>query len=54
MDDNGNGLVDESGLSFDIDKERMNIWLTLERQAADGAMLTRTIGRTIAFRNHTP
>ena len=51
IDDNGNGLVDEAGLCFDLDGERLNIRLTLERRMGDGTLITHTAQRTIALRN---
>jgi prepilin-type N-terminal cleavage/methylation domain-containing protein len=35
-DDNGNGLVDETGLSFVIEGSRVTVFLTLERTDSEG------------------
>jgi prepilin-type N-terminal cleavage/methylation domain-containing protein len=53
-DENGNGLIDERGLAFDFQGERVTIRLTLERVVNGGRRLTQTIQRTIAFRNTGP
>jgi prepilin-type N-terminal cleavage/methylation domain-containing protein len=51
VDDNGNGLIDETGLSFDVDGERVNIRLTLERPGPDGKNITRTRETVVVCRN---
>ncbi len=50
-DDNGNGLQDERGLSFDFFGGRLTIRLTLEQQDADGFLITRSLSRTLTLRN---
>jgi len=52
-DDNGNGLIDEPGLSFDFQGERLIIRLTLER-VMNGRRLTYSAERSITFRNNGP
>lgn len=51
VDDNGNGLVDESGLAFSIEGINVEIHLTLTRALGDGTTLTRSISNTVACRN---
>lgn len=50
-DDNANGLLDERGLSFDFDGERVNVRLTLEAMDHDNMRIVRTVERTLSFRN---
>jgi prepilin-type N-terminal cleavage/methylation domain-containing protein len=52
-DDNGNGLIDESGLSFDFQGERLVIRITLER-VLGRRRLIYSAERSIAFRNNGP
>lgn len=51
LDDNGNGLVDEGGLSFDIDGSSVIIRLTLEREDREGNLITRTVEQRVTCRN---
>lgn len=51
MDDNGNGLIDEEGLSFTVAGDSVTIRITLQRQAGDGELLTRTLETTVTCRN---
>lgn len=51
MDDNGNGLIDEKGLSFVVDRNSVTVRLTLERPGEDGQLLTRTVQTTVTCRN---
>lgn len=51
VDDNGNGLIDEKGLTFSIDGEAISMKLTLERQASDGTVITTTVETVVACRN---
>jgi prepilin-type N-terminal cleavage/methylation domain-containing protein len=53
-DENGNGLIDEPGLSFDFLGDRLTIRLTLERVVGRRRLITRTLERTVAFRNQGP
>jgi len=48
-DDNGNGLIDERGLAFSIDGERVTVHLTLERFDSQGHLVTNSVSRTITF-----
>lgn len=51
VDDNGNGLIDESGLTFSVDRDAVEIWLTLETVASDGSRTTRTAHTVVTCRN---
>lgn len=51
MDDNGNGLIDEKGLCFDVDRNAVTIRLTLERVTSDGEVVTETVSTTVTCRN---
>lgn len=50
-DDNGNVLVDESGLAFDMQGELVNIHLTIERQGPDGEWTPTTRRIQVTCRN---
>ena len=50
MDDNGNGLIDEKGLSFVIDRNAVTIRLTLDR-VVEGRPVTKTVQTTVTCRN---
>jgi hypothetical protein len=54
MDDNGNGLIDEKGLSFVVDRNAVHIRITLERVDAEGRLVTQTAGTTVTCRNLEP
>ncbi len=51
MDDNGNGLIDEKGLSFAVDRNAVRIRLTLERVSEDGDSVIETVETTVTCRN---
>lgn len=51
MDDNGNGLIDERGLSFVVDRNSVTIRLTLERMLDGGESVTQTVETTVTCRN---
>ena len=51
MDDNGNGLIDEKGLSFVVERDAVTIQLTLERVGPDGQRFTKTVETTVTCRN---
>ena len=51
MDDNGNGLIDEKGLSFVVDRDSVTIRLTLERVSNDGSVISKTVQSTVTCRN---
>jgi prepilin-type N-terminal cleavage/methylation domain-containing protein len=51
LDDNKNGLVDESGLCFDVVGTTVNVRLTLQVRSSTGQVLTHTKQERIFFRN---
>lgn len=51
MDDNGNGLIDEKGLSFVVDRNAITIRLTLDRMTPSGRTITSTVQTTVTCRN---
>jgi len=51
IDDNGNGLIDEKGLSFTINGDLVTIRLTLERVGPDGTALTVPLETQVNVRN---
>lgn len=51
MDDNGNGLIDEKGLSFSISGSAISMKLTLERVQDDGTSVMSTVETVVACRN---
>ena len=51
MDDNGNGLIDEKGLSFVVDGNAVQIRMTLEAPGPDGNMVPYTIETVVTCRN---
>lgn len=51
VDDNDNGLTDEDGLSFVIDRDAVTIRLTLERPNKEGEPTLRTVSTTVTCRN---
>jgi hypothetical protein len=51
VDDNGNGLVDEKGLSFTIEEDLVTIRLTLEKAGPDGNPLTVLLETQVDVRN---
>lgn len=51
IDDNGNGLVDESGLAFVIESGVVRVLLTLERNGRGGDSLTYTRESVVHCRN---
>jgi type II secretory pathway pseudopilin PulG len=50
-DDNGNGLIDETGLAFDKSGPKVNINLTLERKDSEGKVHTKTSKSVVTCRN---
>jgi prepilin-type N-terminal cleavage/methylation domain-containing protein len=50
-DDNGNGIVDEKGLAFVIDRDAITIRLSLERVGPNGEPITQTVKTTVTVRN---
>jgi hypothetical protein len=51
IDDNGNGLVDEEGLSFELTGRTLTIRLSLETRDRVGGVLTRTVSTSVKLRN---
>jgi prepilin-type N-terminal cleavage/methylation domain-containing protein len=51
LDDNGNGLIDELGLSFDKQGNSVIIRLTIQRQGPGGKWVTRELFTTVTCRN---
>lgn len=51
IDDNGNGLIDERGLSFTIEEDLVTIRLTLERTGVDGNPVTVALETQVNVRN---
>lgn len=51
IDDNGNGLVDEQGLSFDTVGPKVNIRMTLRRTDPKGHIFKATMNNTVTCRN---
>jgi prepilin-type N-terminal cleavage/methylation domain-containing protein len=52
IDDNGNGLIDEGGLSFDFEGDKMVvIRLTIRRRAPEGTLTTKTLETRVCCRN---
>jgi hypothetical protein len=50
-DDNANGLIDEKGLSFDIQGKTLTIRLTLGNKDARGTLNERTVETSVRLRN---
>ncbi|MCB9914132.1 MAG: hypothetical protein H6828_03155 [Planctomycetes bacterium] len=50
-DDNGNGIVDETGLAFNADERQITVRLTLRRTDSRGTEYVRTTSRRITCRN---
>ncbi|HVS17392.1 MAG TPA: hypothetical protein VMT18_02240 [Planctomycetota bacterium] len=51
LDDNGNGLIDEKGLSFTIEQDLVTIRLTLEKNGPDGRPVTVALDTQVGVRN---
>lgn len=51
VDDNGNGLVDEKGLSFTLEASLVTIRITLEREGPDGNPITVALETQVDVRN---
>ena len=51
VDDNGNGLIDEDGLSFVVEGERVIVRLTIQRREVDGRTVQQTVESIVACRN---
>lgn len=50
-DDNGNGIVDEKGLSFVVDRDAVTIRLSVEREGPGGEPVTETVRTMVTVRN---
>jgi len=51
VDDNGNELADEEGLSFELSGRTLTIRLTVERKDRSVGLLTRTVTTSVRLRN---
>jgi len=51
VDDNGNGLVDEKGLNFTLQGDRVTIRMSLERTNSDGNVYTQSVESSVTLRN---
>lgn len=51
VDDNGNGLIDERGLNFTLQGNRVTIRMTLERTSPDGVVFTQSVSTGVTLRN---
>jgi hypothetical protein len=51
LDDNGNGIIDELGLSFTVDGDTVLVRMTLARANAAGNQIVLPVEQRIAFRN---
>lgn len=51
MDNNGNGLIDEKGLSFELDGNSVTVRVTLESVKKDGSSAAKTVQTTVTCRN---
>ncbi len=51
LDDNANGLVDERGISFELEGDQVTLRLTLESPNADGEPILRTVETVVTCRN---
>jgi prepilin-type N-terminal cleavage/methylation domain-containing protein len=51
IDDNGNGLIDESGLSFVLQGTEVTVMLSLERPGPDGKPVVHTRSSIVHCRN---
>lgn len=51
VDDNGNGLIDEDGLSFVVEGDRVRIRLTLRHPELDGRTAEQTVESVVCCRN---
>lgn len=51
IDDNGNGLTDEAGLSFDVEGKLIRIQLTIEKPGPDGKTIVRKLESKVTCRN---
>ena len=50
-DDNDNGLIDETGLTFTLDRDAVTVRVMLERTNSDGTTVSKHVESTITCRN---
>ncbi len=50
-DDNGNGLIDEGGLSFSLAGKTLTIRLTIQGIHPKGQLISRTLETSLTLRN---
>ena len=53
FDRNENGVIDERGLSFQVDGDSVTIRMTLEQADTEGELVTSTVQTTVTCRNLT-
>jgi hypothetical protein len=51
VDDNDNGLIDEKGLMFTLQGNRVTIRLSLQRAQSTGTVLTQSVETSVTLRN---
>jgi len=51
VDDNGNGLIDETGLAFVVSGAQVEVFLCLERRGANGEVVRHQRSAVVACRN---
>jgi prepilin-type N-terminal cleavage/methylation domain-containing protein len=51
IDDNSNGIIDETGLSFVKDGKSITVYLTVKRTTADGHVFQKSLQDTVTCRN---
>ncbi len=51
LDDNANGIIDETGLSFIKNGKSVTVFLTISRTLADGSVVQRELHETVTCRN---
>jgi len=51
VDDNANGIIDETGLSFTKNGKSITVWLTLRHANPDGSVVSRELHETVTCRN---
>jgi prepilin-type N-terminal cleavage/methylation domain-containing protein len=51
IDDNANGVIDETGLSFVKNGRSITVYLTLRRTMPDGEVVTKELHETVTCRN---
>lgn len=53
VDDNGNGLIDEQGLSFTLFGDSVTIRLSIAQTNPEGEEITQTVETVVTVRNRT-